>query len=60
MKDQEVSVDVLNRIKIMQAYKDKYGEEEINESFKIYGTWRGIEDYLNDLACAKEANASNK
>ena len=31
----------MNKIKIMQAYKDHYGEDDINEYFRIFGTWRG-------------------
>ena len=46
MNDQEFTEDTMNKIKTMQAYKDQYGDDDINEYFKIFGTWRGIEDYL--------------
>lgn len=39
MNDQEFAKDTMNKIKIMQAYKDQYGEDDINEYFKIFGTW---------------------
>ena len=38
MNDQEFAKDTMNKIKIMQAYKDQYGEDDINEYFKIFGT----------------------
>jgi len=47
MNDQEFTKDTMNTIKIMQAYKDQYDDDDINEYFRIFGTWRGIEDYLN-------------
>ena len=48
MNDQEAVADIMNKIKIMQEYKDKYWEDDINEYFEIFGTWRGIEDYLSE------------
>ena len=36
MNDQEAVADIMNKIKIMQEYKDKYGEDDINEYFEIF------------------------
>ena len=55
MNDQEFAKDTMNKIKIMQTYKDKYGEDDINEYFKIFRTWRGIEDYLNERMAQRQA-----
>ena len=55
MNDQEITKDTMNKIKIMQTYKDKYGEDDINEYFKIFRTWRGIEDYLNERMAQRQA-----
>ena len=35
MNDQEFAKDTINKIKIIQAYKDQYGEDDINEYVKI-------------------------
>lgn len=48
MNNQKFVKDTMNRIKIIQIYKDQYGEDDINEYFKFFGTWRGIEDYLSE------------
>ena len=48
----------MNKIKIMQAYKDQYGEDDINEYFKIFGTWRGIEDYLSERMAQRQAKTT--
>ena len=55
MNDQEFTKDTMNKIKIMQAYKDQYGEDDINEYFRIFGTWRGIEDYLSERMAQRQA-----
>ena len=54
MNDQEFAKDTINKIKIIQAYKDQYGEDDINEYFKIFGTWRGIEDYLSERMAQRQ------
>ena len=54
MNEQEFTKDTMNKIKIMQAYKDQYGEDDINEYFKIFGTWRGIEDYLSERMAQRQ------
>ena len=54
MNDQEAVADIMNKIKIMQEYKDKYGEDDINEYFEIFGTWRGIEDYLSERMAKRQ------
>ena len=46
MNDQEAVADIMNKIKIMQEYKDKYGEDDINEYVAEHGTYKGIDDYL--------------
>ena len=58
MNDQEFAKDTMNKIKIMQAYKDKYGEDDINEYFGIFGTWRGIEDYLSERMAQRQAKTA--
>ena len=58
MNDQEAVADIMNKIKIMQEYKDKYGEDDINEYFEIFGTWRGIEDYLSERMAQRQAKAA--
>jgi len=45
MSDQQFAKDTMNIIKILQAYKDQYVKDNINECFKVLGTWRGIEDF---------------
>lgn len=35
-----------------------YGEDDINEYFKIFGTWRGIEDYLSERMAQRQAKAT--
>lgn len=54
MNDQKFTKDTMNKIKIMQAYKDQYGEDDINEDFKILGTWQGIEDYLSERMAQRQ------
>lgn len=46
MNDQEAVTEIMNKIKIMQEYKDKYGEDDINEYVAVHGTYKGIDDYL--------------
>ena len=58
MNDQEFVKDTMSKINIMQTYKDKYGEEDINEYFEIFGTWRGIEDYLSERMAQRQAEAA--
>lgn len=58
MNEQELTKDTMNKIKIMQAYKDKYGEDDINEYFEIFGTWRSIEDYLSERMAQRQAKAA--
>ena len=58
MNDQEAVADIMNKIKIMQEYKDKYWEDDINEYFEIFGTWRGIEDYLNERMAQRQTKAN--
>ena len=58
MNDQEFAKDTINKIKIIQAYKDQYGEDDINEYVKIFGTWRGIEDYLSERMAQRQAKAA--
>ena len=58
MNDQEFVKDTMSKINIMQTYKDKYGEEDINEYFEIFGTWRGIEDYLSERMAQRQAKAA--
>ena len=50
----EFAKDTINKIKIIQAYKDQYGEDDINEYVKIFGTWRGIEDYLSERMAQRQ------
>ena len=58
MNDQEFVKDTMSKINIMQTYKDKYGEEDINEYFEIFGTWRGIEDYLSERMAQRQAKTT--
>ena len=58
MNEQKFTKDTMNKIKIMQAYKDQYGEDDINEYFKIFGTWRGIEDYLSERRAQRQAKTT--
>ena len=58
MNDQEFAKDTINKIKIIQAYKDQYGEDDINEYVKIFGTWCGIEDYLSERMAQRQAKAA--
>ena len=58
MNDQEFVKDTMSKINIMQTYKDKYGEEDINEYFEIFGTWRGIEDYLSERMAQRQVKAA--
>ena len=58
MNDQEAVADIMKKIAIMQEYKDKYGEDDINEYFKIFGTWRGIEDYLSERMAQRQAKTT--
>ncbi len=37
MNDQEFTKDTMNKIKIMQAYKDQYGEDDINDTLRFLG-----------------------
>ena len=46
MNDQEAVADIMNRIKIMQEYRDKFGEDDINEYVAEHGTYKGIDCYL--------------
>jgi len=59
MNDLESAADITKKIRIMQVYKDKYGEDDIKEYFKIFGTWRGIEDYLSERMHQKQPHDKN-
>ena len=37
MSDQEAVADIMKKIAIMQEYKDKYGEDDINEYVAAHG-----------------------
>ena len=58
MNYQKFVAKTMNQINIIQAYKEKYGEDDINEYFKIFGTWRGIEDYLSERMAQRQAKAA--
>lgn len=58
MNDQEAVADIMNKIKIMQEYKDKYGEEDINEYVVAHGTYKGIDNYLMQKTLERK-NAEN-
>lgn len=59
MNDREFVAEITKKIIIMQAPKDKNGEDDVNKYFKIFVTWRGIEDYLCDPTNAQEAGGNN-
>lgn len=53
VNDQKFVAKTMNQINIIQAYKEKYGEDDINDYFKKFGTWQGIEDYLSQQMVEK-------
>ena len=58
MNEQKFTKDTMNKIKIMQAYKDQHGEDDINKYFRIFGTWRDIEDYLSERMAQRQAKTT--
>lgn len=54
MNSQEFTKNTMEKIKIIQAYKEKYGMDDINEYFKIFGTLRGIEAYLSERMAQRQ------
>lgn len=59
MNAQEAVTDIMNKIKIMQEYKDKYGEDDINEYVATHGTYKGIDNYLMQKMLERKGNANN-
>ena len=57
MNDQEAVADIMN--KIMHEYKDKYGEDDINEYVETHGTYKGIDNYLIQKMLERKENANN-
>ena len=61
MTDKESVKDIMKKIKIMQEYKDIYGEGDINEYLALHGTYKGIDDYLiQKMDKRMEANDNNQ
>ena len=61
MTDKESVKDIMKKIKIMQEYKDIYGEGDINEYVALHGTYKGIDDYLiQKMDKRMEANDNNQ
>lgn len=61
MTDKESIKDIMKKIKILQEYKDIYGEGDINEYVALHGTYKGIDDYLiQKMEKRKEANDNNQ
>ena len=61
MTDKESIKDIMKKIKIMQEYKDIYGEADINEYVALHGTYKGIDDYLiQKMDKRKDANENNQ
>ena len=58
MNEQKFTKDTMNKIKVMQAYKDQHGEDDINKYFRIFGTWRDIEDYLSERMAQRQAKTT--
>lgn len=59
MNNREFAAKTMNLINIIQDYKDKYGEDNINEYFKSFGTWYGIEAYLRKEIAEKKTQNEN-
>lgn len=55
MNNQELATDTMNKIKVIQSYIDKYGEEDTLAYYRTFRTWRGIEDYLNERMIQRQA-----
>lgn len=59
MNNQEAVADIMKKIAIMQEYKDKYGEDDINEYVAAHGTYKGIDNYLMRKMQERKGNANN-
>ena len=46
MDDKVFAKEIMNKIRIIQEYKDRYGDDDINEYVLANGTYKGIEVYL--------------
>ena len=49
--------DIMTTIRAIKEYKETHGNTlEINRYYKIFGTYKGIEDYLQKLNKASNKN----
>ena len=55
MTDKEFISKAMNKISAIKEYKEKYGEEDIIAYYDSYGTYAGIEGYLNECIAKRES-----
>ena len=55
MTDQEFVRATMEKISAIKEYKEKYGEEDIIAYYNSYGTYAGIEGYLNECIAKRES-----
>ena len=48
MTDKEFISMTMNKIAVIKEYREKYGEEDIIAYYNSYGTYAGIEGYMNE------------
>ena len=55
MTDQEFVSATMDKISAIKEYKEKYGEEDIIAYYNSYGTYAGIEGYLNECIAKRQS-----
>ena len=55
MTDKEFVSMTMNKIAVIKEYREKYGEEDIIAYYNSYGTYAGIEGYLNECIAKRQS-----
>lgn len=55
MTDKEFVNATMNKISLLKEYREKYGEEDIIAYYNAYGTYAGIEGYLNECIASRQS-----
>ena len=55
MTEREFVRATMEKISLLKEYKEKYGEKDIIAYYNAYGTYAGIEGYLNECIVERQS-----
>ena len=55
MTERELVRATMEKISLLKEYREKYGEEDIIAYYNSYGTYAGIEGYLNKCIVKRQS-----